>query len=176
MEDNEVEQTEEQTVEQTLEERNEEVRNRLLKPVVKAEEEAVRVEAEARDLADAYEMINYANLKKRLILSTITDDEGRPYYVEYCPLRISDRTEIASIKDKDEDIQTNNRNRHAVYLLLKRANPEKWTKDVVYGLPASFIDTILIEYGRIEAERFLLPALKQSLDGFRSMVTPRNSS
>ena len=160
----------------TLGERNEEVRRRLLRPVEREEREAQRIEAEARDLADAYEMINYANLKKRLTLSTITDEEGRPYYVEYCPLRICDRTEIASIKDDDEEIQTNKRNRHAVYLLLRRANPEKWTKDVVYGLPASFIDTILIEYGRVEAERFLLPVLQQSLDGFRSMVTPRNSS
>jgi len=141
-------------VEKTLGERNEEVRRRLLRPVEREEREARRVEAEARDLADAYEMINYANLKKRLTLSTITDEEGRPYYVEYCPLRICDRTEIASIKDDDEEIQTNKRNRHAVYLLLRRANPEKWTKDVVYGLPASFIDTILIEYGRVEAERF----------------------
>jgi len=163
-------------VEKSLGERNEEVRRRLLRPVEREEREAQRIEAEARDLADAYEMINYANLKKRLTLSTITDEEGRPYYVEYCPLRICDRTEIASIKDDDEEIQTNKRNRHAVYLLLRRANPEKWTKDVVYGLPASFIDTILIEYGRVEAERFLLPVLQQSLDGFRSMVTPRSSS
>ena len=165
---------EEQVVEQNLDERNEEARNKLLIPIVKQEEEEVRVETEARDLADAYEMINYAKLKKKLTLSTITDDEGKPYYVEYCPLRISDRTEIASIKDKEEEVQLNNRNRHAVYLLLSRANPEKWKKDVVYELPASFIDTILIEYGRAESERFLLPVLQQSLNGFRSIVTPRN--
>jgi len=159
---------------QNLDERNKETLNKLLIPVVKEEKEIIRVETEARDLADAYEMINYANLKKRLTLSTITDDTGKPYYVEYCPLRIKDRTEIALIKDTDEEVQTNNRNRHAVYLLLSRANPEKWTKETVYGLPASFIDTILIEYGRVEAERFLLPVLQQSLDGFRSIVMPRS--
>jgi len=165
---------EEKQVEQNLDERNEETRDKLFKPIVREDKEKIRVEAEARDLADAYEMINYANLKKRLTLSTITDDSGNPYYVEYCPLRIRDRTEIASIKDKDEEVQLNNRNRHAVYLLLNRANPEKWKKEVVYDLPASFIDTILIEYGRAESERFLLPVLKQSLGGLMSTVTPRN--
>jgi len=167
---------EEQQVERSLDERNEETRSRLMKPVEEAEKREYMEYVESRDLADAYEMINYANLKKRLILSTITDDNGKPYYVEYCPLRIKDRTEIASIKHEDEEIQTNNRNRHAVYLLLNRANPEKWSKDTVYNLPASFIDTILIEYGREESERFLMPVLKQSLDGYRTIVTQRQSS
>ena len=161
-------------IEQNLDERNEDTLNKLLKPVIRKEEETVRVETEARDLADAYEMINYATIRKRLILSTITDDTGKPYYVEYCPLRIKDRTDIALIKDDDNEIQTNLRNRHAVYLLLTRANPEKWTKEVVYGLPASFIDTILIEYGEAEAGRFLRPVLQQSLNGFRSIVMPKS--
>ena len=162
--------------EKTTAEINAENREKLFKPIIKEDEEAVKVEVEARDLADAYEMINYANLKKRLMLSTITNDEGQPYYVEYCPLRISDRTEIATFKHKDVEIQTNNRNRHAVYLLLSRANPEKWKKDVVYGLPASFIDTILMEYGEAEQKRFLLPVLQRSLSGLQSIVTPRNTS
>jgi len=163
-------------VEKTTAEVNAENKAKLFAPIEKEEQETVRVETEARDLADAHEMINYANLNKRLTLSTITDEDDNPYYVEYRPLRIRDRTEIASIKDDDNEIQINNRNRHAVYLLLTRANPVKWTKEVVYDLPASFIDTILIEYGKEESQRFLLPVLQQSLNGFRSMVTPRNTS
>ncbi len=163
-------------IEKTVAEINEENRATLLAPLVREDEEAVKVDVEARDLADASEMINYANINKRLMLSTITDDAGNPYYVEYRPLRIRDRTEIASIKDKDLEIQTNNRNRHAVFLLLKRANPKKWTKKIVYGLPATFIDTILIEYGREESQRFLLPVLQRSLSGLQSIVTPRNTS
>lgn len=162
--------------EKTVAEINKENRETLFKPLIKEEREEEKVVLEARDLADASEMINYANLKKKLILPTITDDEGRPYYIEYCPLRICDRAEIAIIKDKNSEVEINKRNQHAVYLLLTRANQAKWTKEVVYNLPASFIDTILIEYGLAESQRFLQPVLQRSLSGLQSIVMPRSSS
>lgn len=123
--------------------------------------------AEARNLADVEELLDYANVVKRLELPTLTDDEGQSYYVEYCPLRICDLVQIRAVDHEDEDIRRDLQNREMVYYLLNRADPETWTREKVENLPASWINTILIEYGMQEEDRFLLSAMRRKADGLR---------
>ena len=131
----------------------------------KSPEELVEL-AGVRDLADADEVLNYANIRKRLELPSFG------YFVEYCPLRVEDRLQITSIKDDDEAIQTDLRNRRTVFLLLNRARPDIWTEEKVNKLAAVFIDAIVMEYGSQEGDRFLLPIIKRKLDGLTSPSPP----
>jgi hypothetical protein len=144
---------------------NEENRQKL-ESLVSRDEIAL---AEAKNLLEADELINYAVTPKKLVLPTIGG------YVMYCPLRIEDRAEIMKIKDSDPDVQLDKRNRHTVYMALSRAD-SRWTQEKAYNLPASWVDAILIEYGKEEQDRFLLPILRQRLAGLASPRKPRKSS
>jgi len=123
-------------------------------------EERRRLEelAKARNLADASEIINYTNIKKKLELPSLG------YHVEYCPLRIEDRIEINRIVDNNLSIQRDKRNRKTIHLLLSRANPDVWTEDVVNQLAAQIIDIIIIEHNQ------------QELGSFLQFLLPRKSS
>ncbi len=148
---------------------NEENRQKLESLVSRDEEKEQREKAEAQNLLEADELINYAVTPKKLVLPTIGG------YVMYCPLRIEDRAEIMKIKDSDPDVQLDKRNRHTVYMALSRAD-DRWTQEKAYNLPASWVDAILIEYGKEEQDRFLLPILRQRLAGLASLRKPRKSS
>jgi hypothetical protein len=143
-----------------LDETNEERLKRLEKLAEEKEWEEKVAKAESQNLIDVEELVNYAVTKKKLVLPSIGG------YVMYCPLRIEDRAEIMKIKDSDPDVQLDKRNRHTVYLMLKRAD-ERWTQELAYNLPAAWVDAILIEYGKEEQDRFLLPVLRRRLDGLR---------
>lgn len=160
---------EERKEQPNLDEANEERLKRLEKLAEDKEEKEQWDRAEAQNLLDADELINYAVTKKKLVLPTIGG------YVMYCPLRIEDRAEIMKIKDGDPDVQLDKRNRHTAYMMLKRAD-DRWTQEKAYNLPASWVDAILIEYGKEEQDRFLLPILRRRLDGLRQTRKPRKSS
>lgn len=159
----------EKTEEQPSVETNEDRLKRLEGVADKTEEKEQWDRAEAQNLLDADDLINYANIKKKLVLPTIGG------HVMYCPLRIEDRSEVMKIKDSDPDVQLDKRNRHVVYMMLKRAD-DRWTQDKVYGLPAAWIDAILIEYTKEEQDRFLLPIYQRRLDGLASIRRRRKSS
>jgi len=129
--------------------------------------EALAEKAKVRNLADATEIINYANIKKKLMLPSIG------YFVEYMPLRIQDRIEIMRITDDNLEVQTDLRNRRTVFLLLNRADPETWTVETTGKLSAVLVDAILMEYGYEEDDRFLLPIIKRKLDGLAQIIQPR---
>jgi hypothetical protein len=126
--------------------------------------------AKTRNLADADVLLNYANIVKHLEIPTLG------VFVEYTPLRIQDRIEINSIKHKDEEIRNDLRNRRTLFLLVYRANKEFWTQEKVNELPAMFIDAILMEYGQVEDDRFLLPIITRKLSGLTEASLPRKSS
>jgi hypothetical protein len=143
-----------------------EVRERLEAIDDGKEIEALAEKAKVRNLADADEIINYANIKKKLELPSIG------YFVEYLPLRIEDRIEVMRITDDNLEVQTDLRNRRTVFLLLNRANPEIWTEETVGKLSAVLVDAILLEYGYEEDDRFLLPIIKRKLDGLAQITQP----
>jgi hypothetical protein len=126
--------------------------------------------AKTRNLADADVLLNYANIVKHLEIPTLG------VFVKYTPLRIQDRIEINSIKHKDEEIRNDLRNRRTLFLLVYRANKEFWTQEKVNELPAMFIDAILMEYGQVEDDRFLLPIITRKLSGLTEASLPRKSS
>jgi len=126
--------------------------------------------AKTRNLADADVLLNYANIVKHLEIPTLG------VFVEYTPLRIQDRIEINSIKHKDEEIRNDLRNRRTLFLLVYRANKEFWTQEKVNELPAMFVDAILMEYGQVEDDRFLLPIITRKLSGLTQASLPRKSS
>ena len=126
--------------------------------------------AKTRNLADADVLLNYANIVKHLEIPTLG------VFVEYTPLRIQDRIEINSIKHKDEEIRNDLRNRRTLFLLVYRANKEFWTQEKVNELPAMFIDAILMEYGQVEDDRFLLPIITRKLSGLTEASLPKKSS
>lgn len=132
-------------------------------------EKEQRERAEARNLIDADELINYANTPKKLVLPTIGG------YINYCPLRIEDRAQVMKIKDSDPDVQLDKRNRHIVYLMLNRAD-DRWTEEKAYNLPAAWVDAILIEYTNEEQDRFLQPIYRRRLDGLERTRKRRKSS
>lgn len=125
--------------------------------------------AKDRNLADAPEMINYANIKKKLELPSLG------YHVEYCPLRIEDEVEIDQIKDDNPEVQQDLRNRKKAYLILSRAD-SRWTDQVVKELAAVIIDAILMEYDTAEDTRFLLPIIRRRSAGLRRALVPSESS
>ena len=148
---------------------NVETREKLLALADEDVEKEQRELAEARNLLDADELINYANTPKKLVLPSIGG------FITYCPLRIEDRSEVMKIKDSDPDVQLDKRNRHIVYMMLKRAD-ERWTEEKAYNLPAAWIDAILIEYTKEEQDRFLLPIYRRRLNGSGRTPKPRKSS
>ena len=160
----------------SLEERNVEARKRIIKAVEKDEKftslanQLLKEEkpADMRNLADIRELLNYANLKKHLVIPTMG------FYVEYCPLRICDRIEIMGITNENKEVETDERNRRTLYLLLNRADPEVWTKKIVNNIPAIFVDAILMEYGQQEADPFLQPIIERKLRGFLRIPTPKD--
>lgn len=130
-----------------------------------------RVElAKVRNLADAEVVLNYANIVKKLELPSLG------FFVEYCPLRIKDRLEINAISDESEEIQIDLRNRRTLYLILHRADPELWTPQKIEELPAMFVDAILMEYGQVEDDSFLLPIITRKLDGLTKATMLKNTS
>lgn len=145
-----------------------EVRERLEAIDDGKEIDALAEKAKVRNLADADEIINYANIKKKLELPTIG------YHIYYCPLRIEDRLKISDITDDNLEIQRDQRNREKVFLLLSRADPDFWTREVVYELAAVFIDAILYEYDDEEDTRFLLPIIRRRSDSLRRTLTSRS--
>ena len=145
---------------------NEERRAKLLDLADEDVEREQREIAEARSLIDADEMVNYAKTPRKLVLPSIGG------YVMYCPLRIEDRAEIMKIKDNDPDVQLDKRNRHTVYVMLKRAD-DRWTQEKVYNLPAAWIDVILIEYAAEEHDRFLQPVYQRRRAGLARTRKPR---
>jgi len=145
---------------------NEERRTKLLDLADEDVEREQREAAEARSLIDADEMVNYAKTPRKLVLPSIGG------YVMYCPLRIEDRAEIMKIKDNDPDVQLDKRNRHTVYVMLKRAD-DRWTQEKAYDLPAAWIDAILIEYAAEEHDRFLRPIYQRRLAGLARTRKPR---
>ena len=145
---------------------NEERRTKLLDLADEDVEREQREIAEARSLIDADEMVNYAKTPRKLVLPSIGG------YVMYCPLRIEDRAEIMKIKDNDPDVQLDKRNRHTVYVMLKRAD-NRWTQEKAYDLPAAWIDAILIEYAAEEHDRFLQPVYQRRRAGLARTRKPR---
>ena len=142
--------------------------NKLADKMLNKSPEELADLSKVRDLANAEEVLNYANIRKKLELPSFG------YFVEYCPLRVEDRLQISAIQDKDEAILTDLRNRRTVYLLLNRARPDVWTEEKVNQLASVFIDAIIMEYGAMEEDRFLLPIIKRKLDGLVSISPPKS--
>lgn len=159
----------EETTDHRVEETHEETRERLERLEEQEEEANLEELAQARSLADAEEMINYASIKRKLPLPTLG------YFVEYLPLTIMERAKILEITDPNREIQRDKRNRMKVFLLMSRAD-ERWTWDKVDGLAATIIDIILYEHENAEDGRFLLPVLRRRSSGLRRALKPRNTS
>ena len=126
--------------------------------------------AKVRNLADAEVVLNYANIVKRLELPSLG------FFVEYCPLRIKDRIAINEISHESEEILNDMRNRKTLFLILNRAKPELWTEERINDLPAMFVDAILMEYGQVEDDSFLLPIIARKLDGLTKATMLKSSS
>lgn len=150
---------------------NEQARTMLGEPT--QEEELAKL-TKQRSLADAPEMLNYANVKKRLELPSL-GNESSSYYVEYCPLRIEDNITIKAITHENEEIQRNLRNRKKAHLILSRAD-NRYTERIIKELASVIIDAILMEYDEAEDSHFLLPILKRRSDGLTQTLKPNDSS
>ena len=121
-------------------------------------EEKLAELAKDRELFSSEEALNYADVKKKLEMPTIG------YHVYYKPLTISNRIDINSVTDPDQNIQRDKRNRRKVYLILARCYPQL-TQATIDGWAANMVDTILSEYDKAEDGRFLPPLMKRRLSG-----------
>jgi hypothetical protein len=86
--------------------------------------------AESRNLFDFEELVNASTTPRKLVLPELG------FFVTYCPLTGKERNEISKNKHHDKAIEQDVRNRKAVVLMIKKANPEvQGIEEKVENLP-----------------------------------------
>lgn len=130
-----------------------------------AEKEYVDL-AEARKLFDVNELFDNAIKPRKLLLPELGDDSCHIYW---CPLNSVDRVAVLRITDDNPEVQTDLRNRHAIYLMLSKADPQ-CTKELIQRMPAYWLDVILTKIG-VEQNSFLSPLVKSVLSGLKPAST-----
>jgi len=121
-----------------------------------------------RNLFDVEELLNAGTIPRKLELPELGEDS---FHVYYCPLNAKDRLTVLRIVNVKPEIQRDLQNRKMLYLMLHKAD-ERWTEEKVDGLPATWVDAILIKIGR-EQNRFLQRLVRGGLAGLGQ--TPRLS-
>jgi len=139
-----------------------------LEQLKSAEGEARQEIAERSNLFDIDELLNNDRVQRKLVF----EDLG--FHVYWCPLNAAERAEIFRIKDSDEEIQRDLRNRKALFIMLHKAE-ERWTEEQIDSLQAAWVDAILIEIGR-ETSSFLRPRVITALGGLRPASRRKKNS
>ena len=127
--------------------------------------------AEARSLFDVDEVLSDATKPRKLLLTELGDNS---FHVYWCPLNSVDRISVLRITDDNAEVQTDLRNRHAVYLMLNKAEP-KCTEQLVKQMPAHWIDLILTKIAA-EQNSFLSPLVRSVLSGLKPASTRRRKA
>jgi len=153
--------------EKTLEEINRE----RVAMLDRAEDQEYVELAEARSLFDVDEVLSDATKPRTLLLPELGDNS---FHVLWCPLNSVDRVAVLRIVDDNPDVQTDLRNRRAVYLMLSKADT-RCTEQTVQQMPAHWIDLILTKIGA-EQNSFLSPLVRNVLSGLRRTSRPRRKA
>ena len=124
--------------------------------------------AEARNLFDVDDIFDNATKPRKLLLPELGDDS---FHVYWCPLNSVDRVALLRIVDENSEVQTDLRNRQAIYLMLSKADP-RCTEQLIQRMPAYWIDVILTKIG-VEQNSFLSPLVKTVLSGLKTTSRPK---
>jgi len=120
----------------------------------------------ARNLLKVSTILKAADEKRRVYIDEMKDEDGIPYYVDYCMLNTSEVKEVLAETD------TKDQNLKELFMRVRKADPTV-TEEDIRKLPDQFIQLILLKIRGQEDYRFLLPALQRNLGTLKRPPTPR---
>jgi hypothetical protein len=120
----------------------------------------------ARNLLKVSTILKAADEKRRIYIEEMKDEDGIPYYVDYCMLNTSEVKEVL--------VETNakDKNLKELFIRVRKADPTV-TEEDIRKLPDQFIQLILLRIRGQEDYRFLLPAMQRNLSTLKRPQTPR---